>query len=256
MNIAGAVAEHAAYIGHTQEDAEEGIDHRHFNGRPDRLPVSRATSLPSKKDSPVQFSNKKNAILGRIVPLSLVPISTSNAMLVMSSKLKLSSTKDPDCYFPLPEYMIITGIVSLSLVIMGVISRHILDWILTFHKVSPAHARLVDLLEVLGKVLAMLQAGLLFAGTLLLVPQYPKIVTQLPAQGEKKDEFYCDFQLVVFSTVYLISTWVILFFGLLSYTYVFFHPYIIHMCCRKEVKSEELKRGIPNAASRPPNSSR
>ena len=24
MNIAGAVAEHAAYIGHTQEDAEEG----------------------------------------------------------------------------------------------------------------------------------------------------------------------------------------------------------------------------------------
>jgi len=202
-------------------------------------PVDEPPDMPTAKDSSTEFAAKKNAVLSRIIPLSLVPISTSNAMLIVSSKLHFSTDKySPDCYFPLPEYMITMGTISLSLVVMGVISRHIVDWVMNYNELTFGNRKLIKGLEILGAVLSFLQASLLVLGSFLIAPQLPKVVTVKPKKGEKASEYYCDYQLVMFSTVYLSMSWCFLSFAAVAYVAIRLGQY-----CRVRKKRLDVEDG-------------
>ncbi len=205
----------------TQQDAEEGIGERPQNLRPLDL-IIHGYDMPEAKDSLAEFTTKKNSVLGKIVPLSLVPISTSNAMLLLASKLRFSTEHEgADCYFPLPEYMALAGTLSLSLVVMGVISRHIVNWVMEFHRRAYfRHAGLIRCLEVTGKVLSLLQALVLFSGIFVLGPQLSKVETRKPKAGEERSPYYCDYQLVMFATIYVFMSWVFIVLAMFTFAYV------------------------------------
>ncbi len=213
-----------------QQNAEEG-QAQDVRGKPPMKHDRPATfkihqrDLPSEVDTLFKFNSKKNIILGKVIPVSMVPISTANTMLVMASKLNFTffsgESDDADCYFPLPEYMAAVGTISLALVIMGVESRHIVSWVMQYdQKPKVSHPSILRTLDLVNKGLCLLQALFLFSGGVLLIPQLSKIETEKPESGEEKSEFYCDHQLVMFAIVYVGMGWFFITLSILTFLYM------------------------------------
>ncbi len=211
-----------------QQDAEEGVERRPYF---QSLNLGADTNesdgkknhydMPTARDSRMLFAAKKGNIITKVVPLSLVPISTSNGMLFLGSQLHFSTDEDQgDCFFPLPEYIVVTGAVSLSLVVMGVMSRHVVDWVMDYHRVNYGHAQLIRFMEVTGSILALAQAALLMGGTVLLLPQFHLIETKKPKEGEKRSPFYCDYHLVMYTSIFLAMSWLFVLFAAAVFLYV------------------------------------
>ncbi len=179
-----------------------------------------AAAKQESNDGLVKQHSKRNALVNQITPLSLVPISSANAMLVLSSKLRFSfDPQERDCYFPLPEFILVTGTVSLSIIVLGVIVRHILNWIMQNKVVTTPQERLIKCLRVLGKTLSVVQVCLLFSGTLLLFSHVPYVVMEQKA-GESRSDYYCDYQLVMFSGVLLGMSWILILLAAICYVFV------------------------------------
>ena len=205
----------------TQQDAEEGLQERFQHIGPSMDFRVHQCDMPVIEDSLMQFTTKKNSILGKIVPLSLVPISTSNALLFVASRLRFSMDKDADCYFPLPEYMATIGTISLALVVMGVVARHILDWVMSYRSRGEfRHATLIRCLEVMGKTMSLLQALALFSGIFVIAPQLSKVETNKPKEGEERSPYYCDHQLVMFAIVYVGMSFFFIVLAMFTFVYV------------------------------------
>ncbi len=118
-----------------QEMLEEGLD---FLAGDAGDPLER---LPQASDSDKTVAEKRNAILGSIVPISLVSLATSNGVLVAGAGKRTGPGLD--CYFPMPEYLICAGAVSLSIFVYGVIARYLVDWILGDRTVASGEAELL-----------------------------------------------------------------------------------------------------------------
>jgi hypothetical protein len=110
---------------------------------------------------------------------------------------------------------------------MGVVSRHIVDWVLNYQDLSFGHKYLIKGLEYLSLFLACSQAVMLVGGMALLVPQLPKVVTKKPKKGESPSDYYCDYQLIMFSTVYFSMNWFFLFVAGLCYLYIRISEFIL-----------------------------
>jgi len=82
-----------------------------------RVVANQEDLYPKPEDKPSVFASKRTEILNKMVPMSIVPLATSNAMLVMGSHKKTGP--DGDCYFPLPQFLIWAGAISLSLITVG-----------------------------------------------------------------------------------------------------------------------------------------
>ncbi len=175
-----------------------------------RLRFSLDKFLPSHKDDPRVFEIKKNAVIGKVVPHSIVPISTSNSFLLVAAKFGIK-----DCYFRLPELMVATGAVSLSLVVFGVLSRHIIEWVLNYHRVNRGHLRLIHFLQLTGKVLSLAQTLLLAFTMAILIPELPKVDTK-----HKESQKYCDYHMVMYSSIYLLMNSFFVFTSIVLFFYI------------------------------------
>ncbi len=179
------------------------------------------TASPSKLKEPGRFMKSKTLstleipavraeMLKKVVPSSLVPMATANGMLILGA-----TKKDIDCSFNLPRYLIWTGSISLSLVIIGTIGRYIVRWILENNKVRPGDKIIIWILEALGVFLIVSQVAILFSGTLIIFPRLPYWQHQ-----SKHLPNYCDFGMVVFMTIFLIIAWSMLLLALFSAIYI------------------------------------
>jgi len=150
-------------------------------------------------------------ILTRIMPSNLVPMATANGMLIMGSQ-----TSDDDCFFPLPRYLIWTGTISLSLIVVGTVGRYVVRWILEDRRIRSGDHVLIKILEYLGIALLATQVLTLFVGSLITFPRLPYVQwkhANLPN--------YCDLGITLFASVYLLLAWCILFLALFSALFIF-----------------------------------
>ncbi len=196
---------HSAY--ETQEMIKEGFHCL------ERCVADRADRFPKPHDRAADFAQKRNHLLNKIVPISIVPLATSNAMLFMGSRKKTGP--EGDCAFPLPQYLIWAGAMSLSLVIFGVVARHVLIWVLEDKYVSQGEETIVSVLEYIGNFMALLQGAILLSGTVVLFPHLPTVNLR-----DRADAHYCDRGIVIFSTVFLGMCWVFVLFGVGAYIYI------------------------------------
>lgn len=178
-----------------------------------RAVEDRTERFPRPDDKAADFAKKRNILLNKIVPMSIVPLATSNAMLTMGSQ-KLTGPGG-DCTFPLPQYLIWAGAISLSLVMLGVVSRHILDWVLEDKYVGGGEKNIIAVLEYMASFAASLQAAVLLSGTLILFPHLAVVNTR-----DRDDPNYCDRGLVLFSLVFLSMCWIFVLLGLVAYIYI------------------------------------
>ncbi len=173
----------------------------------------RDDSIPHTDDPDRVFQVKKARLMGRVLPMTLIPLSSANGMLVIGSGLK-NSDAQKDCYFPLMEYLIIGGAVSLSMVVMAVASKHILEWILFDKIVTRVGSALLKALRYMGMLLAFLQVGIIVVGTALLFPEMSTL------SYDKHDPHYCAEGPVVFTFFIISMCWVFALFAAVCYVYI------------------------------------
>ena len=187
----------------------------------------RLMSEPQKDDSDRVFQAKKARLIARVVPMTLVPLSSANGMLVIGSGLK-KTHRSRDCYFGLMEYLLFGGAISLSLVVLAVVSKHMLGWVLYDNNITPTGRKLLKALRYLGTGLAIIQLAVIIVGTAILFPQLPNI------SYDKKDKNYCQEGAVVFTTFLLSMCWLFIIFGAVCYCYIF--------CCEGRQKKRSTHR--------------
>lgn len=157
----------------------------------------------------------KRALLGKIVPTSLIPLSTANGMLVLGSH----KTSGPyqDCSFLLPEYLIWAGTISTSLVVIGIAGRYILEWIIQDKVISKGEKNILLTLEYVGMALVMIEIAIIVSGALVIYPHLPKWQSHYKSLPN-----YCDYGMVVFSSVFIgLALFIILIALILAVVLVF-----------------------------------
>ncbi len=190
--------------------------------------------FPTPNDPPQDFAYKRNKLLNKMVPISIVPLATSNAMLTMGSM----KTTGPggDCYFPLPQYLIWAGATSLSLVVLGVVARQVLDWLLEDKYVSYGERTIVCTLEYMGTFMAGLQACTLLSGNLVIIPNIIDINLT-----DREQPNYCDRSLVIFSVVFFSMTWFFVAFAGCAHLYIRLTADDINDQVKAELLLQEMK---------------
>jgi len=168
---------------------------------------------PERVNSARVFAAKKAHLLNRIVPLTMVPMSTANGMLVVGSNMSDLNPKT-DCFFPLREFLLVAGSCSLSLILMAIVSKYLLEWVLQDQRLSrTGHCVLVSVRKV-GVCLTFFQILLMVGGTVVILPNLSKI------SFDVESKYYCQEGPVVFSTVFLTMNWVFLLFAAVAYVYI------------------------------------
>ena len=203
--------------------------------------------LPNaKRDTPRTFVAKKQRVLGRLTPLSLVHPATANTLIIMGAKAKFMSRKSdaPDhhenhahddgshqaanqgrdghehhsppmtCSFPLNYYLMFAGTAALSLYVLGVISQHLVRWIISTG-LRKGDSYLLKALEVFAKVIALLEIFCIFVMTFVLFPKLFDIQWDDPSK-----ENYCDYELIMFSAIFFTTMWFVVVFGAMGFVYL------------------------------------
>ncbi len=170
-------------------------------------------SIPHTRDPERLFLAKKARLMARVVPMTLVPLSSANGMLVIGSGLK-NHDKKKDCFFPLMQYLLICGSISLSLVVLAVAAKHMIEWILFDKVVTRTGEILLRALRWLGLLLALFQLVIIVAGSIIVFPNFAMI------SYNPKDKYYCSEGAVVFTMFILIMCWIFAAFALVCYVYI------------------------------------
>ncbi len=163
------------------------------------------------------YKLRKASFLNRIVPISLVPVATTNTLLIMGSNKTLPVGSERSCSYPLPLLLLLTGVVSMGIIIMGVTARYIVDWIFENRFISRTEKRLIVCLEYTTCALTGIQISMLTVTTCLLFYMMPNVQT-----ANKFGEHYCEHGIVIFSSVLMSVTWVFLIVALGAYFYITF----------------------------------
>ena len=161
--------------------------------------------IPDKSVGDVQAK-----LMAKLVPSSLVPISTANGMLILGSH-----KREEDCFVPLPRTLIWTGTVSIAIVIAGVVGRYILHWVLGDRIIHRGEYMILKFLEYFAYVLIVMQIGSLCLLTGYAYPLYPNWQYK---NAELPD--YCDYGIVLFLVIYLLMAWFFLILGLGCAAYI------------------------------------
>lgn len=170
----------------------------------------RVERLTAKK-----FRRRKGSILSKIVPISLVPLGTANVMIFMGANKTKEVDGNRSCAFDLPLILLLTGTVSIGMVLMGVAARYILEWIVESRYVSRLEQHLLTLLEWLGVAMAVAQLGLLAGCSFNLF----LMIGSVQFSDQSRDD-YCEYGMVVFSSTLMGITWFFLLFAVASYAYI------------------------------------
>lgn len=146
-------------------------------------------------DSTEDMASLKLTILRDIIPRSLIPLSTANGMFCLARDK--FHPGEVFCSFSLPEYLVITGSISLAMVIIGFINRKILSWMFQDHLINSGDRFIIKLLRYFGNVLAMAELGLLIIGAGL-------IFFHLPSWQDEnfREPGYCGHDIVIFGSVF------------------------------------------------------
>ena len=133
------------------------------------------------------------------LPGSLVPMATTNAMLIIGS-----NKNHCDCDFPLQLFLVVAGGVGLCLLVMDVLARYVVQWILEDSKVTSIEKKILTALKIMGFILAFIQCAALIVGSVLVFDNYrfvnfdPKfkkdcVEDQKSAFAQASGEIYCDY---------------------------------------------------------------
>lgn len=182
-------AENAAH----QDMIEEGVDPYYEDLGVDRPRSAASERYPHLTDSPEHFMRKKSNLLSKVVPISVIPMATANGMLILGTKY----SSDEDCYFGLANFLIVAGSISLGMTILGVVSRNMLEWFTYDKLVTRIEAFFIKFLEVLGLLMSLGQILILFAGLVLMLAHLPRL-----QWNDANKENYCNFGIVVYTTVF------------------------------------------------------
>ncbi len=163
-----------------------------------------------KTIDPLNVPEVRGKMLKKVVPSSLVPMATANAMLILGAQ-----KKDVDCSFNLQRYLVWTGTIGLSLVIVGTIGRYVVRWILEDNKIRRGDKIIVYILEGMGIFLIAAQIAILCSGTLIIFPKLPYW-----QYTHKNLPNYCDFGMVIFMTMFVIVAWLMVLLALGSGIYI------------------------------------
>jgi hypothetical protein len=145
---------------------------------------------------------QKSSLIRQIIPAGLVPTAVGTGFLVMGSR-------DTKCFFALNLYLVTTGAISLSIPIMAVVFRLLLNKILEDGVVDSFESVLVTILRRLGTFVAFVEAAIVMAGTLVLLPNLP---TWQHVQPDQVDT-YCDLGVMMFALVFLAGSWLFIVIG-------------------------------------------
>ncbi len=168
--------------------------------------------IPRSSDPEAVFREKKARLTSRVLPMTLVPLSSANGMLVLGSGLDRG-----DCYFPLMEFLVAGGALSLTMVVAAVACKHVLEWILPDGEgcVTRRGQLLLRGLRHLGTVLAVLQGLIVLAGSIIVFPELGRLNYE-----SRSDPHYCEEGPVIFSAFVLSMCWVGGAFLLVCYVYI------------------------------------
>lgn len=158
-------------------------------------------ALPTSKDRGDQFDKKKQGLLGKLMPTSVIPAATSNAFLVVGSR------EQDECYeHKLHKFLLIAGALSIGMGVLGTVFRYVMDAILWDQKITRKELALIRIMDILSKLIVLAEFGLLVSATLVFIPFF----TQDKWQSDHPDgPYYCNFGTVVFSAIFLGSCWVL-----------------------------------------------
>ncbi len=165
------------------------------------------------------FKLRKASYLNRVVPISLVPAATSNTLLIMGSKgtIPHGASGNKVCDYPLPLLLVLTGVASMAVIILGVTARYIVDLIFDNRYVSKSEKRLLQFLEILAFGLTGIQIVMLTTVTCVLIYVLNMAQSENP---NSKENNYCERGLLGFSTVLMGVTWTFLMVAIGAYVYI------------------------------------
>jgi hypothetical protein len=111
------------------------------------------------------------------------------------------------------------------MVVMGVTSRYILKWILEDRRVTPGEYIMLTMLEYYNYAISSVQAGILVASALYIIPHLSDLTTDrqakyLPNGQCDTEATYCDYDLIMFSLIYFGFCWLFIGLGGVSLLYV------------------------------------
>ena len=152
------------------------------------------------------------------LPGSLLPMATTNAMLIIGS-----NKSHCDCDFPLQLFLVIAGGVGLCLLVMDVLARYVVEWILEDSKVTAKEKKILRALKIMGLVLAFIQWAALVAGSFFVFDNYgfvsfdenfkkncPSVNATLSAADNDTGKIYCDYSMFVFTFCLATMIWVLI----------------------------------------------
>ncbi len=186
--------------------------------------MAKATKLARESDksavtiNPLDVPAVRAKFLKKVVPSSLIPMATANAMLILGA-----SKSESDCSFNLPVYLVWTGTISLALVIAGTVGRYVVRWILEDNKVRPGDKIIMWMLEGIGITLIIVQMAMLVGGTLIVFPKLPYWQYR-----HKNLANYCDFGMVIFIILFLSIAWLMLLITVCSAIFVICYSNVKH----------------------------
>jgi hypothetical protein len=201
----------------TRVEASTGGE-RHFADKDTKnisKPAKRPSSAPDIADHDRVFSAKKARLLNRIVPMTMVPLSTANGMLVVGSNMH-DTESTLSCYFPLREFLLVAGATSLALILLAIVCKYLLEWVLHDRYLSPTGKCIVGSLRYVGLSLTLIQVLLLVYGTVILFPRLPNI------SYDPESTYFCQEGPVIFLTFFLSMCWIFLIFAAVCYYYIHF----------------------------------
>ena len=173
------------------------------------------------EDDPGTFQAKKQRVIGRLTPLSLAHPATANTLIALGSKARYEPKKyggrsgtEVTCSFPLPVYLIWAGTAALSLFVLGVINKYMVWWIVKTGK-RKGDGFLLKTLETISIVTALLEVGCVIVMTFLLFPKWLYYQSKNP-----NEDYYCDYDLLLFSTIFFLTMWFVVLFGAMGFIYL------------------------------------
>ena len=194
----------------SKKKSPEGLD---FQIKDEDL--ERNANQKFEKLSEKAFQQKKEEILASVVPMSFIAMPTATVMLILGSKHTKEADGEKSCDFDLPLLLMLTGTISLGLVVMGVVARYIVQWIVENGMITLAEQYLITALHFLVRLMIFLEFVLLVALTAEMMQFFKGWQYK-----DKTESNYCEYGLVVFTSSLLFLTWIFVFFAGGVYIYV------------------------------------
>ena len=155
----------------------------------------------------------KQRIKLKIIPVSLVPIATGAAFLILGTKSIDSCPGHPS----LPEMLHIAGTLTLGLGVMTNVGKFIVAYGLPSHRpFTKQEKNVVNFFQLIRHFLTLSQIIVMVAGTIVIAPLASTIHPW--NWKDPESEWYCDYSLVIFSATFFPMMWFLLLFAIVAFS--------------------------------------